>query len=421
MIQKTSLLYLALGISSVLSAQNRQTIRGTVTDAKNETIIGATVTAAGSAAITDLVGHFELSVDEGVSLTVSYIGYVNYEEQVVASKSFYRIVLQEDVKQLDDVVVVGYGTQRRSELTGAISSVRAEDIKDFSSKSLAESLTGLAAGVMVTKGDGSPGGSADIIIRGAGSLNGMSPLYVVDGVPQEAGFTFNMRDVASIEILKDAGSAAIYGSRAAGGVILITTQRATGEKATLQANARYGIRNILHPIRLLNTADWIRARDAFETGSTLDVLGAKTLADLPDTDWMNVMFDTGLEQEYNLSLAASSGKTRFYLSGSYLNEKGVYRDTDAHRFSFRNNLDYEFSRHITLGESISGSTRKTNPATTSSIYNHTIPFRTVPVAPLYDDDGHFAPTPSAVGSGPNFAGLEEVFHVFNDNNYALHA
>jgi TonB-linked SusC/RagA family outer membrane protein len=416
-----ALLCIMLGFAVNLPAQTRQTIRGRVTDVNNEAIIGATVTASGNGSITDMDGNFELSVVEGAMLTVSYIGYVRYEEKITASKSFYPIVLREDVQQLEDVVVVGYGTQKRSELTGSISSVRANDIKDFSSKSLAESLSGLAAGVMVTKGEGSPGGSTDIIIRGAGSLNGMSPLYVVDGVPQEAGFTFNMRDVESIEILKDAGSAAIYGSRAAGGVLLITTKRGAGEKATIQANARYGIRNIINTVQLLNTADWIRARDAFGNGNTLDVLGAKSLADLPDTDWMDVMFDTGVEQEYNVSVAASSEKTGFFLSGSYLSEKGVYMDTSADRFSFRNNLDYQFSKHITIGESIYGSRQKSNPATTSSIYNHTIPFRTVPVAPVYDSDGNFANTPMSVGSGPNFAGLEQAFHVFNDNNYHLNA
>ncbi|MDR0864939.1 MAG: TonB-dependent receptor [Candidatus Symbiothrix sp.] len=413
----------ALLFAAGLSAQTQKTIRGTVSDVDNEAIIGATVIASDrEGATTDLDGNFELSVTEGATLTVSYIGYVTHQEKVTASKSFYSIVLKEDVRQLDDVVVVGYGTQKRSELTGSISSVRTSEIKDFSSKSLAESLGGLAAGVMVTKGDGSPGAAADIIIRGAGSLNGMSPLYIVDGVPQDAGFNFNMRDVENIEILKDAGSAAIYGSRAAGGVVLITTKRAKkDEKATINANVRYGVRNVTTDIELLNTAGWIRARDAFGNGSTLDVLGATGLADLPDTNWMDVMFGTGIEQEYNVSVAAASEKTNFFLSGSYMSEKGVYMDTNADRFSFRNNLDYKFNNHITIGESIYGSTTKTNPATSSSIYNHTIPFRTVPVAPVYDEDGNYAKTPASVGSGPNFAGLEDAFHVFNDNNYTLNA
>lgn len=408
-------------------SQQNKMITGLVADTNNESIAGATVSASASGelkggTITDRSGNFELSVPVGGVLKVSFIGYKTYEEEITEAKDVYNIILEEELQALDEVVVIGYGTQKRSELTGSISSVNAEDVKDFSSKSLAESISGMAAGVMVTKNEGTPGSQADIIIRGAGSLNGMAPLYVVDGVPQEAGFNFNMRDVESVEILKDAGSAAIYGSRAAGGVILVTTRRGKdGEEATITANSRFGMRNITTDIQLLNTEEWIRARDAFGTGSTLDVLGAESIDDLPDTDWMDVMFGTGTEQEYNLSVASNKEGTNFFLSASYLGEKGVYLDTRADRFSFRNNLEHKFNKHITIGESIYGSSVKTNPATSSSIYNHTIPFRTVPVSPVFDDNGDFAQTNGKVGSGPNFAGLEDAFHVFNDNNYTLNA
>lgn len=419
-IQKIILFCVATMCSLPLLAQTKS-IQGKVVDINNEPIIGAIVVLPNKVGTTtDIDGNFQLSANEGSTLTVSYIGYAKYEEKIIASKNFYSIILRESDTHLDELVVVGYGTQKRSELTGAISSVQADDIKDFSSKSLAESLGGMAAGVAVTKGDGSPGSSADIIIRGAGSINGMSPLYVVDGVAQEAGFNFNMRDVEAIEILKDAGSAAIYGSRAAGGVVLITTRRGSGgDKATINANVRFGVRNTENKIKLLNTSDWIRARDAFGNSNTLNTLGVSSVSELPNTDWMDVMFGTGTEQEYNLSLTSSSEKTKFFLSASYLKEKGVYMDTDAQRFSFRNNLDYKFNKYITIGESIYGSTNKSNPATTSSIYNHTIPFRTVPVASVYDEDGNFAKTPASVGGGPNFAGLENAFHAFNDNNYSL--
>ena len=403
-----------------LSAQDGTIIQGTVTDASGEPIIGATIMASPqNGTTTDFDGRFTLKVNGETSFTVSYVGFVNYEQTIQPGRDTYRIVLREDTEQLDELVVVGYGTQKRSDLTGSISSVSADEIRDFSSRSLAESLGGMAAGVTVTKGSGMPGESADILIRGAGSLNGMSPLYVVDGVAQDAGFNFNMRDVESIEILKDAGSAAIYGSRAAGGVVLITTKRGSGGKATITANARYGIRNITSRIELLNTADWIRARDAFGNSNTLDILGVSSVDQLPDTDWMDVMFNTGTEQEYNLSVTASNDKTNFFLSGSFLSEKGTYMDTGAKRFSFRSNLDHRFNKHISIGESLYGSLTKTNPSTTSSVYSHTIPFRTVPVAEVYDEDGNFAPTPQNVGSGPNFAGLEDAFHVFNDNNYSL--
>ncbi len=410
-----------------VNAQQSIPITGTVVDNNNLSIEGATVSYSISGKIiggtvTDKNGNFKLSPVVGSELKISFIGYKTYQDTVTTGKSVYNVMLQEELQSLDEVVVVGYGTQKRSELTGSISSISAKDVKDFSAKSLAESLSGLAAGVQVTKGDGMPGGSSDIIIRGAGSLNGMAPLYVVDGVPQEAGFSFNMRDVASVEILKDAGSAAIYGSRAAGGVILITTHRGkAGQKTTINANGRFGIRKIYTDIELLNTKDWIRARDAFGTTNTLDILGVSNIEDVPDTDWMDVMFDSGTEQEYNVSVTSGSETTNFFLSAGYLGEKGVYLDTRADRFSFRNNIEHKFNKYLTIGESIYGSSVKTNPATSSSIYNHTIPFRSVPVSQVYDSEGNFALTNSKVGSGPNFVALEDAFHVFNDNNYALNA
>ena len=398
-------------------------IQGQVVDHDGEPVIGATVMEQGTnnGTVTDFNGVFSLDIPDGNTLVVSYVGYKTYTVTVSSKISIYNVRLEEDSELLEDVVVIGYGTQRRSDVTGSISSVSTEEIQDFSAKSLAESLSGLASGVTITKGSGAPGESADILIRGAGSINGMAPLYVVDGVAQDAGFNFNMRDVESIEILKDAGSAAIYGSQAAGGVILITTKKGKSEKTQVNLNARVGWRNITSNIHLLNTADWIRARDAWGTGSTLDVLGVTSVDELPDTDWMDVMFGTGIEQEYNISVSQAADKTKFFLSFGYMDEIGTYMDTRAQRFSLRANLDHKLGKHVSLGESIYGSMTKTNPATNSSIYNHTIPFRTVPVAEVKDEDGNYAQTPVLAGSGPNFAGLEDAFHVFHDDNYNLNA
>lgn len=398
-------------------------ITGVIKDAAGEPVIGATVIEKGTAngTVADIDGAFSLEVEDGKSIVISYVGYRSQTLTVVAGKTDYSVTLQEDVEVLDDVVVIGYGTQKRSDVTGSISSVSSKEIADFSSKSLAESLQGLAAGVSVTKGSGAPGEAADILIRGAGSLNGMAPLYVVDGVAQPAGFNFNMRDVESIEVLKDAGSAAIYGSQAAGGVILITTKKGRSERTQVDLNARVGWRKISSDIRLLDTENWLRARDAWGTGSTLDVLGVSSADELPNTDWMDVMFGTGIEQEYNVSVSGGSEKTKMFLSIGYLDEKGTYMDTRAQRFSFRTNLDHTIGKHVTIGESLYGAMTSTNPATSSSIYNHTIPFRTVPVAEVFDEDGNYAKTPMSVASGPNFAGLEGAFHDIEDKNYYLNA
>lgn len=394
-------------------------ITGKVLDATGEPVIGATIAVLGTSqgTITDFNGNFSLDVQDGQTLSVSYVGYKTVTEKVTAQTSAYSFTLVEDTEVLDDVVVIGYGTQKRSDVTGSISSVKADDIADFSAKSLAESLSGMAAGVQVTKGSGAPGEAADILIRGAGSLNGMAPLYVVDGVAQDAGFNFNMRDVESIEILKDAGSAAIYGSKAAGGVILITTKKGKSERTQVDVNIRAGWRDVSSKIKLLDTEDWIRARDAWGTGSSLQTLHVSSVDELPNTDWMSVMFGRGVEQEYNVSASGGSEKTKFYLSFSYLDEKGTYMDTRASRFSLRANIDHKMSKHVSFGEAVFASMTTTNPATSSSIYNHTIPFRTVPVAEVYDDNNDFAKTPE-VGSGPNFAGIEAAYHDIMDKNYA---
>lgn len=400
-----------------------RTIEGTVLDGTGMPIVGATVVEASTTngTVTDLDGFFVLNIADGSKIEVSYVGYATQTIAILANQNTYTITLAEDTELLDDVIVIGYGTQRRSDVTGSISSVSAQDIADYSSKSLAESLQGMAAGVTVTKGSGSPGESADILIRGAGSLNGMAPLYVVDGVAQGTGFNFNMRDVESIEILKDAGSAAIYGSQAAGGVILITTKKGKTERTQVDLNARVGWRNISSNISLLNTEEWIKAKDAWGNGDSKAELGVSSIDELPNTDWIDVMFGTGIEQEYNVSVSAGGEKTKMFLSIGYLDEKGTFMDTRAQRYSFRTNLDHKIGKHVTIGESVYGSMTSSNPSTNSSIYNHTIPFRTVPVAEVYDENGEFAQTPIAVGSGPNFAGLEAAYHDIQDKNYYLNA
>ncbi|MGN1247690.1 MAG: TonB-dependent receptor plug domain-containing protein, partial [Paludibacteraceae bacterium] len=225
------LLFLLLSFSIVITTQGK-TIHGTILDMNGDPVVGATIVEQNTSngTVADLDGQFTMEVEDGKTIVVSYVGYRSQHIVITARQTTYAITLQEDVEVLEDVVVIGYGTQKRSDVTGSISSVSSKEIADFSSKSLAESLQGLAAGVSVTKGSGAPGEAADILIRGAGSLNGMAPLYVVDGVAQDAGFQFNMRDVESIEVLKDAGSAAIYGSQAAGGVILITTKKGRTER-----------------------------------------------------------------------------------------------------------------------------------------------------------------------------------------------
>ncbi len=403
------------------AAQQNKRITGNIMDNRGEPIIGANVMVEGTTigTVTDIDGNFALEVPAGSSIRVTYIGYLPHLEKISESKTDYRITLKEDFQVLDEVVVVGYGTQKRSELTGSIASVKTDEIKDFSAKSLSESLSGMVAGVMVTRNDGAPGSAADIIIRGAGSVNGLGPLYIVDGVRMGTGFDFNMRDVESIEILKDAGSSAIYGAQAAGGVILITTKRGTSEKIKINANARYGLRNVISSFDLLQLNDYVNARKQVGM-DILSMHGVSNISELPDNNWMDIMYDTGTEQEYNVSISGTSDKYNYFLSGGYYKEDGVYLDTGTERFSFRTNADYKINKRITIGESFYGNTRKNNPARTY-VDTNAMPFRTAPTMEIYDPSniGGWAKTPSYIG-GPNLYANEMIYH-YKENNYNLNA
>lgn len=396
-------------------------LKGTVTDAQGEPLIGAMVHVEGTsiAAATDIDGNFSLTAPVGKTLKVSYVGFDPVSVKVTAGRTDYRLVMNPDASTaLDEIVVVGYGTQKKSEVTGSISHVKSDAIKDFSVNSVADALVGMSAGVAVTKSTGSPGETPDIIIRGAASVNGMSPLFIVDGVKQSTGFDFNMRDVESIEILKDAGSCAIYGAEAAGGVILVTTKRGKAGQASLNLTARYGIRKITKPVKLLNRDEFIAAK--LLTG--VDILGSEgveSASELPDVDWMDVMYDTGHEQEYNLSLTGGTDRLRYFLSGGFYNEKGTYVDSSVDRFSLRTNVDYEISKVFSVGSSIYGSVVKNNPTKIYSIYTNSIPFRTVPTMEPVDEDGNFSQTPFYL-NGPNLYGNELTYH-YKGHNYGLNA
>lgn len=396
-------------------------LKGTVTDAQGEPLIGAMVHVEGTsiAAATDIDGNFSLTAPVGKTLKVSYVGFDPVSVKVTAGRTDYRLVMNPDASTaLDEIVVVGYGTQKKSEVTGSISHVKSDAIKDFSVNSVADALGGMSAGVAVTKSTGSPGETPDIIIRGAASVNGMSPLFIVDGVKQSTGFDFNMRDVESIEILKDAGSCAIYGAEAAGGVILVTTKRGKAGQASLNLTARYGIRKITKPVKLLNRDEFIAAK--MLTG--VDILGSEgveSASELPDVDWMDVMYDTGHEQEYNLSLTGGTDRLRYFFSGGFYNEKGTYVDSSVDRFSLRTNVDYEISKIFSVGSSIYGSVVKNNPTKIYSIYTNSIPFRTVPTMEPVDEDGNFSQTPFYL-NGPNLYGNELTYH-YKGHNYGLNA
>ncbi|UBM58668.1 TonB-dependent receptor [Marinilongibacter aquaticus] len=390
-------------------------VKGTVTDETGEALVGVNVVQKGTSkgTITDANGSYSLEIlNTSAPLVFSFVGYQPQEVEI-GSRTIIDIVLKMDNKALEEVVVVGYGIQKRSDLTGAVSSVKAEEIKNLPVRSVNEALQGRAAGVQVTRSNGSPGASSDIVIRGAGSIGGMPPLYIVDGIRMSAGNNFNLQDIESIEILKDASAAAIYGAQAAGGVVLITTKRgsSTTEKMSVNFNAYYGVRKPTHLYSMLNASDYYEGKTAFGMPTS----GWGDLSSLPNTNWIDELYTHGIEDSYSLSLSGSSAKTNYYLSANYQKEGGTIIDNWFKRYGIRSNADYKLNPKLKVGETLYGWITETNPTVTS-----TFPFRSAPLVGVLDPSnpyGGWAKTGSFFG-GPNLVAQEMQNHMSNQT-YAL--
>ena len=367
-------------------------ITGTVVDSSGKPLEGVNVIikGTGQGTTTDVNGIFHINgPSSDVTLLFSFTGYAATEQK--ASKGAMRIVLLTKVNALDDVVVIGYGTQKRSDVTGSITSVTGNDIKNLPATSVEEALQGRMAGVQVTKGGGAPGSSADILIRGISSLNQPNPLYIVDGV-RSSGDNFNIQDIASIDVLKDASAAAIYGSAAAGGVILITTKKGASGKPTIRFNARYGDvqPQLLH---LLDRDDWVRLQRIYNP-TYLQGIDAATL---PNTDWTKALYGSGTDQNYDLSISGGTPSSHYLVSGFYNAQKGVFIDNSTYLSGVRINSDYKLSNAIKVGEQLTTTLQNINPTSVASPPNPI--FRSVPIMPVYDSAGNFAKTPAGFQGG----------------------
>ncbi len=378
----------------------RRTVTGTVTDAQGNPLTGAAIVVSDSTSIgtlSDEKGAFRLTVPARSTLLVSFLGYKSLKLPVL-NRERLKIVLEEEAEQMEDVIVVGYGTQEKSDLTGSIASIKADDIKELPARSVAEALQGKVAGVMVSKTDGKPGSGSDIVIRGVGSINGLNPLFVIDGVAVDNNSNYNLNDIASIEVIKDASAAAIYGSRAAGGVVLITTKKGSyNTKAQVSFTSRVGIRRMADRYDLLGTADYIRVKQ--ELGENYPLWSDPSK--LPDTDWYDEIYRDGVEQSYNLSVTGGSEKFRYYLSGAYERENGIQKNNYWERISARLNVDYKMNKAVTVGTRIYLARLRSNP------YTESYPWITIPYMSVYNPDGTFA----AVPEGVDFSGGNPVANI----------
>lgn len=315
------------------------TVTGTITDETGLPLSGATVVEKGTTNGTqaDFDGNFSIDVaGEDATLVVSFVGY-STQEVLVGGQSEIDIVLNEDTAALSEVVVIGYGTQRREDVTGALSSVKAEDIVTEGANTVEKSLQGRVAGVQIESAGGDPGSGVRILVRGTGSLGNNNPLYIVDGVQVDNINNLSPASIASMDILKDASAAAIYGSRAANGVVLITTKGGTPGRNIIELNAYYGVQQVAKKLDLLNASEWARVNNMARANSGIELLDfAANPASLgAGTDWQGEIFQIAPTQNYALTASGGGENHTYSISGGYLDQDGIVEETNYNRYNLR--------------------------------------------------------------------------------------
>jgi TonB-dependent SusC/RagA subfamily outer membrane receptor len=393
---------LFLLISSWAFAQN-VLVTGKVTDERGNALQGATVVIRGTTkgANTDINGKYTIGASGNDVLVFSMVGFIRREVKI-NNRASLDITLTEEAQALNEVVVVGYGTQKRKDLTGAISSVKGDVFKDQPITNPLEGVQG-RAGVNITT-SGAPDAVPQIIIRGVASFYQPNPLYIVDGVRQSDLNNINPQDVKSIDVAKDAASAAIYGSAAAGGVILVTTRKGSTAQPTISFSSRYGITKP-ELVHLLDRDNYIKLQNIANPQFFAGAVKTDTLA---NTDWVNELYRNGTEQNYNLSIAGASEHVNYLASGFYNQQTGIFIKNYSNIGGARINTDYKLSKYITVGEQVSGSQRITSPLIGAQAFVQNAPFRTQPVIPVYNKDGSYGTEPAGYNGlsfqGPNHWG-----------------
>ena len=428
-------------ISTVAFAQTEQ-VSGTVTDNSGEPIIGATVLVvgqSGNGAVTDIDGNFTLQAKPGSTLSISYIGYKNQE---VKAGTGLKIVLEDESKLLNEVVVTGYTTQRKADLTGAISVVSVDELAKQNENNPIKALQGRVPGMNISA-DGSPSGSATVRIRGIGTLNNNDPLYIIDGVPTKAGMhELNGNDIESIQVLKDAASASIYGSRAANGVIIITTKKGKNGKIKVDFDGSIAVSTYAHKMKVLNAKEYGQVmwqayvNDGMDPNTNglgyhydwgynaqgtpvLNGISMKKYLDdagttpAADTDWFDQTTRTGVIQQYNVSVSNGSDKGSSFFSLGYYKNLGIIKDSDFNRFSARMNTEYKLLKNniLTVGEHFTLN-RTSEVSAPNGFLQNVLQFN--PSLPIYTEDGNYA---GPVGGYPDRYNPVAVLERNKDNRY----
>ncbi|SFU41879.1 TonB-linked outer membrane protein, SusC/RagA family [Pustulibacterium marinum] len=335
-------------LTSLFSFAQEKEITGTVTEsASGMPIPGANVTVKYTAngVATDFDGKYSITASPTDTLVISYIGFTT-QEFLVGNKTTFNVALAENAQALSEVIVVGYGTQKREDITGAVGLVKSEAFDERPNTDLGSLVQGQAAGVKVIKSSGKPSAGFNIRVRGTSSITGSSdPLYVIDGVPTTDTRSLNPSDIESISILKDASSAAIYGAGGANGVVLITTKKGSSEKPVFQFSSYVGVSSVWKTLDVLNAEQY---RDLMtEMGKTTDWSQYTN-----NTDWQNEIFQDAISQNYQLSVSGKQNGTQYYISGGYVNQEGAVRSAEMEKYNFKTNLSKEVTDWLKIGTNI---------------------------------------------------------------------
>ena len=439
-VKRFLLSFLTLMLCTVMYAQVE--ISGTVEDVLGEPVLGATVKEKGTSngTVTDFDGNFKIKVKEGTMLVFSYIGFQNQE---LPAKKGMKVVMKDDNQLLNEVVVTGYTTQRKADLTGAVSTVSVEEIAKQNENNPMKALQGRVPGMNISA-DGNPSGAASVRIRGNGSLDHNDPLYIIDGVPTTAGMhELNGNDIESIQILKDAASASIYGSRAANGVIIITTKKGKEGKIKVNFDGSVAASFYTNKIETMNAREWGQAFWQANVNDGLNpnnnnlgynydwgydqngnpVLNRMTMnmflddngtVRAGDTDWFKEVSRTGVVQQYNLSVSNGSNKGNSFFSLGYYDNQGTIKDSYFNRLSARANSDYNlFDGKLTIGENFTLN-RNRGVDAPGGVLEHALEFN--PNFPIYAENGKYAQTLGAYSEREN--PLSMIANS-KDNEYTL--
>lgn len=416
------LLFCFLGLASFTSAQNIE-ITGTITDKEGQTLPGVNVIIQGTTTgtVSDMDGKYAINVpSEATVLDFSYIGF-KLKSETVGSRRVINVTMESDIKSLSEFVVVGYGVEQRTLLTGSVSELAQDELKNIPVATIDNIMQGQVAGVQIAQNSGTPGAETSVRIRGISSIGGSGqPLYVIDGIPVTTGdysqlsfsgqgvnalSDLNPNDIESITVLKDAAAASIYGARASNGVVVITTKRGAAEKTQINFDAYYGVQQPWRKLEMLNARDWMLYRNDLagtEVFSPEDI-AANTI----DVNWQDEIFRTAPMANYELSATGGNEKTRYYMGGGIYEQEGILLGTAYRRVNGRVNLDHTVNNKLTIGTSIGITYSKNNRVEGDQTLHGVLPngISTPAIFPVYNPDGTYnqqGPYANAVSIGNEY-------------------